>query len=181
MQRDDYFFSLMRRYGMDVMWISKKRWAILLVGMLVGGFSFPSMASVSGDFVTPQSMERVSENGFSWWQKWSRERYAGQKSAAHCMGMHVAQSAACWSALANTVRIYADDAERDGAEPYACQSVARSMKIYWLNLARLADKAGQGHVATAFVKSRLLAARKDLRRTRNALREMADTGVCPIN
>lgn len=178
MQRDNYFF-LMRRYGMDVMWISKTRWAILLVGMLVGGFSFPSMASVSGDFVTPQSMERVSKTGFSLWQKWSRERYAGQKSAAHCMGMHAAQSAACWSALANTVRIYADDAERDGAEPYACQSVARSMEIYWLNLAQLADKAGTGHSTTTFMKSRVLAVRKDLRRTRNALREMADTGICP--
>ncbi|WP_153940636.1 hypothetical protein [Acidithiobacillus thiooxidans] len=93
--------------------------------------------------------------------------------------MHAAQSAACWSALANTVRIYADDAERDGAEPYACQSVARSMKIYWLILAQLAEKAGQEQGATAFVKSQVLAVRKDLRRTRNALREMADTGGCP--
>lgn len=112
-------------------------------------------------------VKEISQTGFIWWKNFIHERRAIQRDALACLHVH---DPSCWGALAQKIK----GTIRKPRDVRFCVSVRFQENQYWVMLARYSRALAVG--ISKRHPPRALHARLDA--AGNALRRMADEGVC---
>ena len=137
-----------------------------LVYFFLSVMCFSSGADAHVPYFT--SAEQFSQTGFVWWKTFIHERRMAQRDALVCFHAH---DNSCWSALAQKI----EDMTREAPYSRLCVPVRLREAQYWASLSEYTRSLAMGLSSIQTPPKRLYAR---LAAARDALRRMADEGVC---